>query len=128
MHSRLLLLGEEIALTPATLLFKNSSGSKKPSYAEAAAANRCADDDPVVSSLTFDFIDNECNGSARGCAASNASAMSDSISLPCLSDLVVRRAAAGGGRSAGAVDAPGCDVLVSVMEKLWSGHQNPDLL
>ena len=118
MHSRLLLLGEEIALTPATLLFKSSAGGAGAGGRRARRADaRGGAEDPVVSSLTFDFID---GGGPGGGAAAGAGASKD-ISLPSLSDIVHRR----GGT---VVESPGCDVLLGVMEKLWSGHQYVDWL
>lgn len=104
LHSRLLVLGEEIALTPATLLFKRGrNGEKRRDGTDASE---------VVSSLTFAF-----DGEAATCGAgSHTSDGNNGIDLPTLA------------RVADTMDVPGCDRLLNLFEKLWQGGLLPDSL
>ena len=102
-HSRLLVLGEEIALTPATLLFKRGrNGEKRRDGTDASE---------VVSSLTFAF-----DGEAATCGAGSHTDGNNGIDLPTLA------------RVADTMDIPGCDRLLTVMDRLWQGGLHPDAL
>lgn len=108
-----MMLGEEIALTPATLLFK-----KTKNYCGGTDCN-----DQKISPPPLMFAFDEHNSTPiASCTSTTACQNRTDITLPTFTKMIMIN------NDEDILEAPTCDRLLTVMERLWSGIQHPDLL